>query len=389
MSAAIGQSERKFERQSPQLSVRDLVLLRISTGSATLADLQRDVAPLLAPRIPGAEFRRSAELAISTLTGTQLVTEAKGRLTASGKGLQVAEALLAPSKTPCTTWRDVRTALVMRAVQAGDTPAIRKALQRAEGLAALVLQHHFGKSTSRVQSPADLRSDLAIIALEQAFGNKIKTGFKKGAGLPAKPGRVLAGQLFKQPREIASDGKLILHLACEVAGSRDHSLDALELAVLRGLAIPKETDEAPSPPTQRAPRSEPAQRTLPLPAPAPKPANDRLPISEIAPPRLRAPSPPDMAEVCRAVIDAARPVSEGWPGNRKAFISLVWKAIRNTRPDWGLSEIAFKGMLAEAHRSGRIELATADLKDGRDLQSLEDSKILYKNTVWHFVRVQD
>jgi len=389
MSAAIGQSERKFERQSPQLSVRDLVLLRISTGSATRADLQRDVAPLLAPRIPGAEFRRSAELAISTLTGTQLVTEAKGRLTASGKGLQVAEALLAPSKTPCTTWRDVRTALVMRAVQAGDTPAIRKALQRAEGLAALALQHHFGKSTARVQSPADLRSDLAIIALERAFGNKIKTGFKKGAGLPAKPGRVLAGQLFKQPREIASDGKLILHLACEVAGSRDHSLDALELAVLRGLAIPKETDEAPSPPTQRAPRSEPAQRTLPLPSPAPKPANDRLPISEIAPPRLRAPSPPDMAEFCRAVIDAARPVSEGWPGNRKAFISLVWKAIRNARPDWGLSEIAFKGMLAEAHRSGRIELATADLKDGRDLQSLEDSKILYKNTVWHFVRVQD
>jgi hypothetical protein len=389
MSAAIGQSERKFERQSPQLSVRDLVLLRISTGSATRADLQRDVAPLLAPRIPGAEFRRSAELAISTLTGTQLVTEAKGRLTASGKGLQVAEALLAPSKTPCTTWRDVRTALVMRAVQAGDTPAIRKALQRAEGLAALVLQHHFGKSTARVQSPADLRSDLAIIALERAFGNKIKTGFKKGAGLPAKPGRVLAGQLFKQPREIASDGKLILHLACEVAGSRDHSLDALELAVLRGLAIPKEADEAPSQPTQRAPRSEPAQRTLPLPSPAPKPANDRLPISEIAPPRLRAPSPPDMAEFCRAVIDAARPVSEGWPGNRKAFISLVWKAIRNARPDWGLSEIAFKGMLAEAHRSGRIELATADLKDGRDLQSLEDSKILYKNTVWHFVRVQD
>jgi hypothetical protein len=96
-----------------------------------------------------------------------------------------------------------------------------------------------------------------------------------------------------------------------------------------------------------------------------------------------------MVEFCRAVIDAARPVAEGWPGNLKACISLVWKAIRNARPDWGLSEVAFKAMLAEAHRSGRIELASADLKDGRDLKSLEDSKILYKNTVWHFVRVQD
>jgi hypothetical protein len=134
----------------------------------------------------------------------------------------------------------------------------------------------------------------------------------------------------------------------------------------------------------RPQRADPRQH-----APAPKPANDRLPLTEIAPPPIRPPSPPDMLEFCQAVIDAARPVSEGWPGNRKAFISLVWKAIRHTRPDWGLSEIAFKGMLAEAHRSGRIELATADLKDGRDLKSLEDSKILYKNTVWHFVRVQD
>jgi hypothetical protein len=96
-----------------------------------------------------------------------------------------------------------------------------------------------------------------------------------------------------------------------------------------------------------------------------------------------------MAEFCAAVLDVARPVSEGWPGNRKAFISLVWKAIRSSRPDWGLSEVAFKGMLAEAHRLGQIELASADLKDGRDLRSLEDSKILYKNTVWHYVRVQE
>jgi hypothetical protein len=277
-------------------------------------------------------------------------------------------------------------ALLLRALQTNDTPAIRKALQRVEGLAAIVLQRHFGKSTVRVQSPADLRADLAVIALERAFGNKIKTGLRKGAGLPAKPGRILAGQLFKQPREIASDGKLIVHLSCEIAGSREHSLDALELAVLRGLMRSKDVDEAPREPALRASRSESSHRT---PQPTPKPANDRIPITEVAPPRNRAASPPDMAEFCLAVIDAARPVAEGWPGNRKAFISLVWKAIRNARPDWGLSEIAFKGMLAEAHRSGQVELTTADLKDGRDLKSLEDSKILYKNTVWHFVRVQD
>jgi hypothetical protein len=387
MTAAIGQSERKFKAHFPEPTAKDLVLLRISAGSATRADLQRDVAPLLAPRISGAEFRRSAELGISHLTGSQLVTEAKGRLTATSKGLQVAEALLAPAKAPCETWADVKTALIIRALQTSDTAAIRKALQRAEGLAALVLQNHFGKPTGRAMSPADLRSDLAIVALERAFGNKIKTGFRKGAGLPAKAGRVLAGQLFKQPREIGSDGKLIVHLACEIAGSREHSLDALELAVLRALMVPKdETSDIRSSPA-RQPRTEASPR--PSRATTPRPANDRAPISDAPTLDLRPPAPPDMAEFCGAVIDAARPVSEGWPGNRKAFISLVWKAIRNARPDWGLSEIAFKSMLAEAHRSGQIELATADLKDGRDLKSLEDSKILYKNTVWHFVRVLD
>jgi hypothetical protein len=382
MSAAIEQSGLKTEAgSSTHLAVRDLLLLRIAVGGAARADLQRDVAQLLAPRVSGAEFRRSAELALSTLAGAHLTTESKGRLTATAKGVDVAEALLTSTRSLPGTWADVKVALVLGAVTASDTPSIRKAIGRAEGLAALVLQHHFGKSTSRVLSPADLRAELAIVALERAFGNKIKTGLSKGAGLPAKPGRLLAGQLFKEPREIAGDGKLIIQLACEIVGAREPTLAALELALLRRLMVPK--DASAFSPTSARPQRRPPR------TPPPKPANDRLPLEESQPPPPRVVSPPDMPEFCHAVIDAARPVAEGWPGNRKAFISLVWKAIRNARPDWGLSEIAFKGMLAEAHRSGKLELATADLKDGRDLKSLEDSKILYKNTVWHFVRVQD
>lgn len=388
MTAAIEQPETKSgAERSPALTVRTLLLLRIAIGSATRADLQRDVAPLLAPRISGAEFRRSAELALSTLAGAQLTVESKGRLTATDKGRQVAETHLMAARAFPATWADAKVCLLLGSLSATDTPSVRKAIGRAEGLAALVLQHHFGKATARVLSPADLRAELAIVALERAFGNKIKTGLSKGAGLPAKTGRLLAGQLFKEPREIASDGKLIVQLACEITGAREGSVTALELALLRALMSPKDADaDARGPrPNQR---HEPPRRQ-PRPA-APSPANDRSPLEAgLPPPAPRVVSPPDMPEFCRAVVDAARPVSEGWPGNRKAFISLVWKAIRNARPDWGLSEIAFKGMLAEAHRSGRLELATADLKDGRDLKSLEDSKILYKNTVWHFVRVED
>ena len=58
-------------------------------------------------------------------------------------------------------------------------------------------------------------------------------------------------------------------------------------------------------------------------------------------------------------------------------------------PHWGLSEIEFKCMLAEAHRSGHVVLASADLKNKENIKELESSAISYKNTVWHFVRVED
>ena len=98
---------------------------------------------------------------------------------------------------------------------------------------------------------------------------------------------------------------------------------------------------------------------------------------------------PGLDDFASEVKTVAGTVAEGWPGNRKAFISRVWQTIGVARREWELTEIAFKSMLAEAHRSGQIVLATADLKDKSSLRDLEDSKILYKNTVWHFVRVED
>jgi len=96
-----------------------------------------------------------------------------------------------------------------------------------------------------------------------------------------------------------------------------------------------------------------------------------------------------MAAFVAEVQSAARARAEGWPGNRKAFISLVWQMIRDSHRGWNLSEIEFKCMLAEAHRAGRIVLANADLKDKKHLKEFEDSAIPYKNTVWHFVRVEE
>ena len=57
------------------------------------------------------------------------------------------------------------------------------------------------------------------------------------------------------------------------------------------------------------------------------------------------------------------------------------------RPEWGLSEIEFKCMLVEAHRAGSLALANADLKDNSNIAQVQDSAVVYKNAVFHFIRV--
>ena len=117
------------------------------------------------------------------------------------------------------------------------------------------------------------------------------------------------------------------------------------------------------------------------------------PRSELAPERPKsfpaAAARPGLEGFAKAVQGAAKDHSEGWPGSRKAFVSLVWLAISERHPEWGLSPIEFKAMLAEAHRTGHLVLATADLKDRGQLKKLQDSAIHYKNTVWHLIRVDE
>lgn len=369
------------------LPIDDLVLLRVAAAPATRADLQRDLATLVAPKINGTAFRQAAERAIGALIDKKAISEQRSRLSATETGRASATQILGQAGAYPASWTGVREALLLNALGAKQpSSAVLKALARAEGLAALMLQQHFALGTAKVLSPTTLRAELAVIALERAFGNKIKTGLGKGSGLPGKAGRILASQLFKQPRDVATDGKLVVMLAAEIYGAADASLESLSVALLRRLTTAPTPDTAIKSLEKRLPRPSPAADNDQAPLPLSEPAAQR-PQSR---PQLRGePIRPDMPEFASAVVSAARPVSEGWPGNRKAFISLVWNAIRDTRPEWELSEIAFKSMLAEAHRTGHVVLAGADLKDKCDLKELEDSKILYKNTVWHFVRVED
>jgi hypothetical protein len=230
-----------------------------------------------------------------------------------------------------------------------------------------------------------LRSALAVIALERAFGNQIKHGLGEKPGLSPKSGRLLAGQLASKPRDFGTDGRLIAALAADAVEAPRSDIGTLRMGVLRRFITNAETKPSATPPKAKPSRSQKARASGSAPAPQASEAPAQFAQPAAAPIAGR----PDPEQFARVVLAAARTKAEGWSGNRKAYVSHVWQALRDTRPDWALTEIEFKCMLTEAHRTGLLALVTADLKNPRTLKELQDSAISYKNTVWHFIRVED
>jgi hypothetical protein len=354
------------ERVSEELAlIPALVLVRIACeGGATRAEIVRDLAPFLAQRLSPAEWRAAAEAEIAALVRMALVSPTRQRYTARPQGTAAAGVFLAQEPAAPVAWseqRDVRLVAKALGMPTGDRAKL-KALARPEGLRAVIVQRAFGLPIRAAQSANRLRAQLAVVALERAFGNKVKSrlGAGAGAGLSAKAGRLLAAQLSLNPRNFGSDAGH-RRAAAEQIDARQADADALRSAILRsfvsaGLAS----------------------------------ASAIAPSAALAPPGrpVGASKRPDLATFAREVQAAAAGRAQGWPGHRKAYISHVWQAIRASCPAWALSEIEFKCMLAEAHRAGQVALAGADLKAKRDLEDLRLSAINDRNCVWHFVRVE-
>jgi len=337
----------------------DLLLARIAcAGGATRPQLVRDLGPLFANKLSPAEWRSRTDAALARLADRTQLRENRGRYRASEEGAVAVARFLGEKEARARAWSEQRDLWLVAKTLGVDAakPNVRKALTRPEGLSALIVQMAFGLSLREALSPSKLRTALALVAQERAP----EAGAKKAGALPADDSRRLAARLLRSPREFATDARLIAALSAEQVGAVRPEIEVLRLGLLRRLA---------SPPSE--PRRE---------APAPK----RSPSVS-----AKGAQRPGLAQFSAGVLSAARSRAEGWPGSRKAFISQVWEAIRTSHPEWGLSEIEFKDMLAGAHRAGQLVLASADLKNKHAIKEFEDSAILYKNTVWHFVRVED
>jgi hypothetical protein len=362
MSLFRRQPRAQTQPQAQRDVLDDLLLARIAcAGGAMRPQLVRDLGPLFANKLSPAEWRSRTDAALARLADQSQLRENRGRYRASEEGAVAVARFLGEKEARARAWSEQRDLwLVAKALDADAAkPNVRNALTRPEGLSALIVQKAFGLSLREALSPSKLRTALALVAQERASeaGN---AGAKKAGAVSVDESRALAAQLLQSPREFSTDARLIAALSAEQVGAARPEIEVLRLGLLRRLASPAE-------------RPRPA-------APAPK---------RSAPVSAKGAQRPGLAQFSAGVLSAARSHAEGWPGSRKAFISQVWEAIRTSHPEWGLSEIEFKDMLAGAHRAGQLVLASADLKNKRDIKEFEDSAILYKNTVWHFVRVED
>lgn len=133
-------------------------------------------------------------------------------------------------------------------------------------------------------------------------------------------------------------------------------------------------------------------------APAPSP-RARMAKTASPPPRVETPASPDatrlsLAEFVRVIEDALPRIRGGFNtdersvgrfGNRKVFISAVWRAIRNDPRLGGLTESQFKSMLLDALKSSLLELARADLVAAMDEGEVKSSTITSHGAQFHFV----
>jgi hypothetical protein len=365
-----------------------LVRLCVGDGTASEAELARDLQPLVAPVVEAAEWRLLVGRLIATHARDQLVVRqaSRIRITEAGRrqasqfiGTDLADAALAGSDD----WPTVRDGLLVAKALgiAGIGPRRLKGLGKADGLGCAIVAAAHGLKLKSTPSASRLRNALALLALDRAFGNRLQRDLGTKSGLSAKAGRLLAGQLSIRPRDFGTDSRLVAGLAAEAVGATGGSVTMLRMALLRGFVtgtldwpLTPSSRTAPERVTVAPARVAPVRRPVSAPSTATKPALAQRPGPEA---------------FARALCDLARPLAIGWSGSRKVFISQLWSAVQAHHPGWGLSEIEFKAMLTEAHRTGLLALGTSDLRDKRYLDDIQASATVFKNTVWHFVRVDE
>ena len=212
-----------------------------------------------------------------------------------------------------------------------------------------------------------------VVALERAFGNTVKADLQQGSSLSAQ-GRARARRPAPAQPARVQHRRQARRRARRRAGRRR--------APRAGDAAPRASCAGSRP--KRAPHAghrNPSSRAK-MAARVARPAQASRPVA------LPCRSAPDLAQFSARRVKRGRTRAEGWPGSRKAFISQVWEAIRTAS---GVGSLRDR---VQVHAGRGAPRGPACPRQRRsqgqaEHQGSRGSAVLYKNTVWHFVRVED
>lgn len=396
MNSPVAPSRSAEEAASAASRIAGVVLARIAAGGSSEPTIARDLRALLPKPPPEDVWKGQIGRLLVALGSAGQVTRDEFGLKLTDEGRAALSVFLGTRKDLPETWAQLRDGPLMAKALGipGASQSRLKALAKADGLRMLIVEQHWKLKVRGKPSASRLRQALAMTALDRAFGNQVKNEVGVRSGLSPKASRLLAGQLSKKPRDFKTDARLIAALAAEAAGVTKPELAQLRSGILKRFLgeLPATRIAAADP--KRAPVVRPAHSPPANPATAvaiePRPAS-APPQTQVAP----EPAPPHDTSrpgpqgFARAVLAAAATRAEGWAGNRRAYIAQTFDALAERYAGWALNEIEFKAMLVQLHRLGLVSLMTADLKDKNRLADIERSAVTYKNTIWHYVRVEE
>ena len=340
--------------------IEDIVLLRLVVGAPegeTEVQLRKDLHQLIMHQMSVSEWRTGLGQVIVNLVDKGLIRPVRANAYLINEQAEPRIlALLRQKRMPTSSWHEIRDGHLV-ALALGLTPNAKliARLLSAEGLRCVIIAEFFKLDTAPEEVTLDeLRLYLAKVAERRGLTAGIRTEPIDEATLTQKDAVMMGAKLLKSRQVVESDGELMACLAAELIGAVNESAGELRQMLYHRLISAKDTGAVEETPIQN--------------------------VSQTLPP---------LEEFAAVVLEIASSSAVGWPGNKKAYISHVWRDLRVKFQRWGLSNAEYKELIFEAHRAGLLRLAIADLRDKNNVQDVNDSRISYKNSEWHFIRTEE
>ncbi len=356
--------------------LEDLVITRLLFGAPegeTEVQLRKDLHPLVMQKMSAVEWRTNLGQIIVALVDQEFIRPVRANAYMTTENCpERAANFLQTSRLPKAPWHEIRDGhLIALALGLTPTSHLVSRLVSAEGLRSAVLTGHFNLpydiATVTVEQ---LRFGLAKTAQDQGLTSGIRTTLIEKSDLSQKEAVMMGAKLLKSGHVVESDGELMACLAQEIVGAVNESAAELRQMLFRQLISSKESSEVMA-------NVHNGEQAGALTGAA---LGTRQGNSEPIPP---------LPEFTHLVLKIAQDIAIGWPGNKRAFISHIWRDLSASFPFWGINEDEYKEMILNAHRAGLLRLAIADLRDKTNVEDVAQSCITYKNSEWHFVRVDD